>query len=674
MRPAIAVVLALVFAVLFIVALTASRVVNTVGDPAYITGVLDEVDTYDFIYDELIDAALTDLTTQGVRFDNGVSGQAQTITFDEPEKFKAAAKKFIDTVAPREYSRRKIAELLNGLIPYATGRSDEFTIDLETQARIEAIPEAVRLAAAEIGLGELLTRELIAPAIRDLSGSLTDEALGFSFTPDEAEAAARRILPPEWIEQQVFDAVDEMAPYMSGRNDSFEVVISIRDRVPILGEIVKQKLNDEDILVKLVFEQVVDPLVTNLIADITILPFGIGITEDDVAEAVEIVAPAEWVRAQGDALIDVLIPWLTGESDDLTLTIDLRDRKTEAAVELEALAFRKLDEKIAATPVCATPFDVAAAGGQVLNGTFPDCLPQDTGIVIDGMRPLIAAELNRFVIGSVPDEVVYSDAMFRAQLGGSALDALDEVRRVVREGFVFTEQDLAGYIGGGGGQSDRIDIVRGGIRFDQSNLTNNMGPAQLAAFDSVRERIGLAWSLRWTVFAPAVLLLIAIAFIGGRRWRGRLMWGGGTVAVIAAGVFIAITAAWPATASLREFSLTDQAISAEIRADFPELTALLDSGALESKIEAIGTIWVGDFANSALPWAIAGLTVFAVAFLLPAYQHRLPGRLRGTGGGSPQPTRTDRDSWLIPEQSWPEKAGLGMPERRKHEGRSGAAA
>ena len=50
--------LALVFVVLFVVALLVSRVVNTAGDPEYIAGVLDDADVYDFAYDRVLDSAL----------------------------------------------------------------------------------------------------------------------------------------------------------------------------------------------------------------------------------------------------------------------------------------------------------------------------------------------------------------------------------------------------------------------------------------------------------------------------------------------------------------------------------------------------------------------------------------------------------------------------------------
>jgi hypothetical protein len=53
--------------------------------------------------------------------------------------------------------------------------------------------------------------------------------------------------------------------------------------VPVAGQILKDKLNDEDTLVRLVFDQVIDPLVGQVVSDSTVLVVGIEITEADIS-------------------------------------------------------------------------------------------------------------------------------------------------------------------------------------------------------------------------------------------------------------------------------------------------------------------------------------------------------------------------------------------------------
>ncbi len=640
MRPAFAVLFALVFAVLFIVALLVSRVVNTAGDPDEIAGVINRADLYDFAYDRVIDSALADITARGITIETGLDG-AQTLAFDDPARAQTSLKAFIETVLPREYVQRKVEEALGGIIPYASGRSDSFELDLETSDRIDSVPEAVRVASERIGLGELVVSTILVPTVRDLSDSITNEAFGISLTPDEAEDAARRILPPEWIETNLFSVVDQTAPYFAGTQDELNVVITFRDRVPVAGQVLKDKLNDEDTLVTLVFEQVVDPLVASLVADSTVLAFGIAITESDVQEAVEIVAPADWVRAQGDGIIDAVVAWLVGATDNLEYTLELEERKADAATELDDLAIRKLDEQVAATPVCQTPVQATQALNSALAGQFPTCLPENSSEVVNVMRPVISNEISNFVLTNVPDEITYSDADLRAQLGADSLDTLDNLRDQVINGVGFTEQDIINQLAGGddpqsiADAEEFLDIVRAGIVFDETEITDRMDAAQLTRFDEIRDYISLGWTFRWIIFLPAILLLAIVVLIGGRNWTGRAKWAGAPVAIVAVIFFASIQIGWASTTSYRNFEVPEDALSLETRADFPALSALVYGDEFRNMAERVGSAWISGLAMSAVPWAVAGIVLFAVGFFYPKYRHLLPESLGGPGGSSP---------------------------------------
>ncbi len=637
MRPAFAVLFAFLFAVLFITALLVSRVVNTAGDPSEIAGIINDADLYDFAYDRVLNATISDIVARGVTVETGLDGP-ETLEFEDPDRARTAIKAFIETVLPREYVQRKVEEVLEGVIPYAAGRNDNFEVDLETSERIDSFPEAVRVASARIALGELVVSELLVPAVRDISDSITNEALGITLTPDEAEDAARRILPPEWIETNVFSVVDQVAPYFAGTEDELDVVINFQDRVPVAGQILKDKLNDEDTLVRLVFEQVVDPLVASLVADSTVLAFGVEITEADLQEAVEIVAPNDWVREQGDGVIDAVVAWLVGATENLEYTLELEERKSDAAVELEALALRKLDEQVAATPVCQTPTQAAQSLNAALSGAFPSCLPGNSSEIVDVMRPVISTEISNFVLLSLPDQIVYSDADLRAQLGPDSLDTLDTLRDQVINGVGFDKQDLINQLASDGDAqsvadaNELLEIVRAGFVFDQTEITDRMDAAQLTQFNDYRDLISLGWTFRWIVFLPAILLILTVSFIGGRGWAGRAKWAGAPIAIVAILFFASIQVGWASTSSFRALDVPEDTLSLETRADFPALSALVYGDEFQNMAERVGSAWISGLAISAVPWAIVGLALFALGFLYPRYRYLLPESLGGPTG------------------------------------------
>jgi hypothetical protein len=437
----------------------------------------------------------------------------------------------------------------------------------------------------------------------------------------------------------------------------------------------KDKLNDEDTLVRLVFDQVVDPLVGQLVSDQNVIAFGIEITDDDVQEAVEIVAPAHWVRAQGDGVIDAVVAWLVGATDTLEYTFDLSERKPEVTMQLEALALRKLDEQVAATPVCRNQFESAGALDSALRGVFPSCLPSNSSEVLDVlpsnssevldvMRPLISNEINTLLTNSLPDQITYSDADLRAQLGSDSLDTLDNLREIVIDGFTFTDEDLVDMIAGDDAGPEAtadareiLDLVRAGFVFNETEITDRLDAAALAEFNNARDLIGLGWSFRWVIFLPAILLLVLIAFVGGGGWPGRAKWAGAPVAVVSILFFVSIQVGWASTAPLREEYIPTANLSEQNRADFPKLAAIVDGRELQNMLERVGSSWMSGLAMSAAPWAVGGLILFGIGYAYPKYRTRLP-----QFAGGPRNNRSGSDTWNDPVDDREPVHAISQPE------------
>ena len=69
-----------------------------------------------------------------------------------------------------------------------------------------------------------------------------------------------------------------MAPYLADDADEFQFLMRVEDRVVIAGEIMKSKLNDDKILYRLVFEQMVRPLLWQVLGLAHEVGFGITLT------------------------------------------------------------------------------------------------------------------------------------------------------------------------------------------------------------------------------------------------------------------------------------------------------------------------------------------------------------------------------------------------------------
>ena len=626
MRKLLAVLLAGLFLILFFVATTVNQVVDTASDPGVINGMLDDADAYNYVYDNIIGNLVGDLVEQGIEVDTGLdTGAPSVLRFEDPDQAALAITDLIETLIQREYVQEKLEASLNSVLPYVLGETDEFTIDLEVQERVRSVPGAVRKVALDLELTERAIEDLLIPQMDQFVGKISTQGLGIEFTTQEIETSARLVFEPEWLESQIFGAIDEVTPFFAGDSDTFNIVLRFDDRAVIIGEILKNKLIDEDTLYDLVFDQVIDPLIQQTVAQTTDIGFGISLTEQEVVDTFEIIAPRAWVSEQGEGVIDALIAYLVGETNSLEYTIELNDQKATATTALQDLGRAKLEETIETIPNCSSPLDAVGAAQDLGSLSIPRCIAggQTTiNLALGSFGPIIDARVASFVEDQVPNEIAYTRADIDAQVGGS-FDTLDEVRALISDGFSFSDRDLVMALAGGNdAQSladaeDNLRILADGILITEKNILDNLQGENLQMFDDVRDYAGTALSVRWLLWVLLLIPLVVIALIGGRGWTGRLKWAGGVVAVCSLLVYGGIAIAWSMNDIAQNYVPDYGAeLSPEFRTDYPRLTAELETDELTNRFERAIDSWQQGWRNQTVPWIIGGLIAFAAGTVL----------------------------------------------------------
>jgi len=631
-RRILAVPLSLVFFVCLILVIVIVQAGGKASSPGYITTRLKEADAYNFLYDDVMAAMLSDQIDQGLDFEaEFVGDEPTTIEFDDTEGAKRAIRGFIETVAPREYVQEQVESILDDTMNYAYGRSDEFEISPDLPGRVRSLSPAVRVVAEEIDLGETLTEYVMAPAVRAAAEDFTTDTLGIAFTPDEAVAAAERVVPPAWIERQLFAAVDEMVPYFAGDRPSFAVNVSFQDRVPVVAEILKEELQEEGGTVDLVFDRVVNPVVSQAVGSLTILSYEVAISDDEVNDAVEQVAPRAWIREQADGVIDAAVAYLTGQTETLSYTVDLTERKAAAVRVLGDLAEKKLGGFLGDIPVCSTVAEARQAAADLMGGGLPGCTAEglDLKPLLDTAVATLRREAADLIGASIPDTLTYTDAEFRDALGGEALDGLEDAREMIRDGFTFTDEDLIEEWTDSTDAEDverMLEVIRGAsvythvdfeedygelIKDDEAESGEarevKLGPWTWTAPDlkTTRGQLGQVFDLRWALFIIPLLLLLVIAFLGGQGWYGRLRWAAWVGFVSAAIGAIIFGPVWGSLLSANSENWLSFTLNSEFRADWPATTVLLEGAVIREKIETV----LGDMASSLLQLSVVCLIV-----------------------------------------------------------------
>ncbi len=166
-------------------------------------------------------------------------------------------------------------------------------------------------------------------------------SLGLS--ADGLSAKLKRIIPPDALELQVRTAVEGALPYLTGRSDSFEITVAPGRWVEEGAGVIRDLVREPELYDYLIEELVRKPLQPQWSAFQSGLPFPLGLTLDDVIEGVRTVCSGPWVAEQVDAVLDGLVPYVTGKTESFDVVIRLDGRVTAGIEVLRGWLHRVLD-------------------------------------------------------------------------------------------------------------------------------------------------------------------------------------------------------------------------------------------------------------------------------------------------------------------------------------------
>jgi len=147
---------------------------------------------------------------------------------------------------------------------------------------------------------------------------------------DEVISAARKILPPEWLQEQVEVAVNAVIPYFVGATDRFTFTIVLRDRVDIASEVIKEDILHGDVSTD-IYDDGVSHLADELYDNLDKLPYSLTLSKQQIEDSLRTVIAMDWATWQLESAIDSSVPYMTGEFNHFTVTIHPEDRVDPAA-------------------------------------------------------------------------------------------------------------------------------------------------------------------------------------------------------------------------------------------------------------------------------------------------------------------------------------------------------
>ena len=619
-RRFLALLLIPVFLLLFLATLLVFRVNDTLLEASFYSDSFETLDVFNFVYDEGIPFAIEDAVARGT-FDPDDVPFGIDVT---PAVVTARVK----AVLPPAWLEENVIAVIDAAVPYLAGETDEFSIGVPLDERIEAATVVIKEMILDAAIHQYIVDTVIE---EQLAGKDAIEGLPYGLTVGKAQIVdgIERVVPEDWLKDQLTAIIDEVTPYVLGRSDTFTVTIPLQARAAAGIEVV-----DDWVATSLdggaydyLLESQIAPVAQNTLGSVVELPYGVTFTNAEVVAAIGQVLPSDWVAARVSDAIGEFGPYITGETDSFTLVVPLADRAEAAAVVLVDTADAKFESIYNALPACT----VAQLGSLNLTlDALPECRPpiisyqQLKGVVgLDVLEQLVVA-----IVEPLPDEIAITDAQIFAAVADVAPVEIDDVRKILRDGYTFTEVDLSNLIleqastpQEGADILNMIEDVRGymrgGFNFTEADLQERLGAnVNFALFDDIRGYVGLGREyVIWLVLLP-LLIAFLIGVLGGRWWGSRLAWMG--VPLLIAGGLAAVALGPVAAVG---FEIGDDYIRESVNPAFVEK-------ALETRV-ALQDSFLAPMALQSTAAAAVGLGMIVVGIIFG--RRRRPRRV-ATGG------------------------------------------
>ena len=287
---------------------------------------------------------------------------------------------------------------------------------------------------------------ILPAAVAEASSGQTSGA-EFDFTRFNADIvrAAREVVPPEWIQQRVEDALLTVPPYLLGEEDTFILTIPVRDRIVAAAEVLKRETKNEAVYMPL-YDEGVDWSAEKAVEGAADIEVPIQVTAAEAAGYIRRVIPPDWLQATIDETVDSVLPYLLGEADEFEITIALGERVDSLAGALrDVLGKADTHDLIVEEVVIPTVSENLSGGINVASGVDFSS-EQVLDAVRETLTPDWVAEIQAEIIDGVADYLTgrANTLEFAIELGdrkGAVIDSLlPTVEAELASGFDALEE------------------------------------------------------------------------------------------------------------------------------------------------------------------------------------------------------------------------------------------
>ena len=569
---------------------------GTVLQPDYLANRLEKASAYDFLLDRLLPTALDDARdAESPLADGSLDGNPLVLLGVSNRDVVAWTVK----VASQEWFDETLRTSATEVWEYVTGRSDEFAVSLRIPTDEAVLASETLTLLKRSDLYDYAIESHLAPAAEDL---LASDVLPFGagVNSTRVESAVRQVVTKAWFDARITDAVAAFVPYATGSERGFDVRMDLAELGPVATAEYKRVLFDTGAYNSL-YDSVVEPAVWAVHGERIDLAPGVALYSEDVVLAMQDAGQGRWARGEVDKAVDETTGYLFGNTDGFAFLVSLDPISDEVTSLLEEIAHGRI-----------------LALATVTGGSAADAQARRA---VAGRTDAILASVGPTVVEPLSSEVRFTERDLRDGLSRQDNERLDDLRSLMRDGFLYTEEDLRGDIRRNFDDPESVEQAIETVRelfsdgwtytyFDLLAATG--GEISHNDFESIRYGFGLARVFLWIVPVLAGIGLVAVVLLAEGRWHVRAAWVAATVSAGALAACALFTAIHFATGASYEASRAEAALGSNVASEFAYTQALVDVWMLDLRRAVVAGFTSGIAIKSGVLGAAALLALVAV--------------------------------------------------------------
>jgi hypothetical protein len=512
---------------------------------------------YQFIYDDVVPAALEE-----AGISDGAEEAGAIIAPLKPHLVDV-----IRQTVPPEWFQAQVEHTVSEVVPYVWGEKDNFSVSIQLKDRVEAGGEAVKNLLHSEGVFPVLYEQLIEFTASEITPAEDEMPDMLAISEEEMKTMLRRMMPEDWLLAQLDNAIHEMVPYLTRETEHFTVEIDINRPLDELEKVMVDILSRPEAYDSL-FTEMLAPAISQKLGEVTDLPFGIELTDEEMIATAREILTLEWYQELVQDMVGQIFAYIRGEQDELELVISLAERKPEMAGTLNQLVDNKMESAFDGLPVCSGASLLELLSDPSLENIL--CRPVD--ISYREFKDLLGIDVGSLVQPAIemaiPDELVITESEMELLFGGEGEDnILSQLQEISLDGLTFTDGDLIEIMDTDAEALQEIrQLIAGGLVFTEHDFRDLINDAaeggaseQLMVFEQVRSGLGTAKQWIYFIWIVPLLMMVGVGMLGGQRWSSRLIWAAALLAVMAIITYIIFGPVFSATAQ----PAIDQALSME---------------------------------------------------------------------------------------------------------------